>query len=173
MKDGQLDEQMLLEDLEKIDGYFSGAFTPVERRSPGTTIASSDGRNFEVGETPNGFAPVYGRGQLVACVGTALANGTWSWTIGKVSDLHPFPVGPGHHDRNGDPRSWREDTLLGFLGRAEDAVNPDQDPAASWGGGTTIGGGPRGKDEAGNMSGSQFGPEEMLNLVREFVATLD
>lgn len=70
-----------------------------------------------------GFEALYNDGYKVVCLISEAADGSQRFTIGKVSDLVPYRLGPGN-----DP-----DSLLGRL----NALEP------GWGGGSSIGGSPR------------------------------
>lgn len=70
-----------------------------------------------------GFEALYNDGFKVVCLVAPAADGSQRYTIGKVSDLVPYRLGPGK-----DP-----DSLLGRL----NALEP------GWGGGSSIGGSPR------------------------------
>lgn len=114
-----------------------------------------------------GFDTAYGEGALVAVLYTDAPHGTRMYTVGKRSDLVPFPVGPGARAR--PPQSaadYIEDTLLGRLALAELEGNPEQAHAANWGGATTVGGSPRNPDG----SQSRLTPEQVLEICKSFTS---
>jgi hypothetical protein len=77
------------------------------------------------------FAAVYRSGARGVIVAHELPDGTTEYSVGKASEfVHGFDV----------------PAILAALRAEEARVNPAQDPAHSWGGGTTIGGSPRNAD---------------------------
>ena len=151
-----------------IDQYFAGelkepAARPT-RESKGYAWHPLKGW-AEVSST-SGFAGVYAAGFLAGFLAETQADGTITFTVAKKSDLVSCPVGPSHVDRNGDPSSYRADTVLGSLGLLEIEKNSSQVHKTNWGGGSSIGGGPRNEDK----SGSRLTPEDVLAVFQRFTA---
>jgi len=86
-----------------------------DRRGVPTCIARSDGFGA--------FSPLYDAGHRVVVLVSDAADGSFRYTVGKVSDLVAYPLGPGN----------APDSLLGRLNARE----------PGWGGGSSIGGSPR------------------------------
>ncbi len=97
-----------------------------------------DGGTWQLLQSPAGlgaFAAAYSRGVRAAVVARELGDGTTEYTVGKASEfVSGFDV----------------PAILAALAAAEREVNPAQDPARNWGGGTTIGGSPRNADGSGS-----------------------
>ena len=104
-----------------------------DRRGVKACIARSDGFGA--------FTPLYDAGYRVVALVSDAADGSCRYTVGKVSDLVAYPLGPGN-----DPES-----LLGRLNARE----------PGWGGGSSIGGSPR---LEGGVS-SRLTPEEVWEMM--------
>lgn len=103
------------------------------------------------------FPKLYREGTVkVVSFKRGLPNDTITYTVGKGSEfLSGFPVGPANV----------EGTILHALKTAEKAKNPDQEDAATWGGGSVIGGSPRNKDG----SSSRLTPGEVFYIVESLI----
>ena len=97
------------------------------------------------------FVDIYASGCFAGVVAKELA-GTWEYQVGKASE---FVAG------------FDVPALLAALRAAELAVNPAQDPAYSWGGGSTIGGSPRNPDG----TGSRLKPDEVYRVCCQVIAS--
>lgn len=104
-----------------------------DRRGVKACIASSDGFGA--------FAPLYQAGYRVVVLVADAADGSFRYTVGKLSDLVAYPLGPGND----------ADSLLGRLNARE----------PGWGGGSSIGGSPR---LDGGVS-SRLTPEEVWEMM--------
>ncbi|MFA5945578.1 MAG: hypothetical protein WC802_01550 [Patescibacteria group bacterium] len=155
--------EMLAGFLAKVSAYADGAWQAPparpERKSDGFGWNPKAGWYAITGVT--GFDQAYEGGALVAVLYTDAPNGTKMYTVGKRSDLVPFPVGPGSKVRPATSATdFLNDTLLGRLALAELEVNPEQSLAGNWGGATTVGGSPRNPDG----SQSRLTPEQILKI---------
>jgi len=104
-----------------------------DRRGVQACIARSDGFGA--------FAPLYDAGHRVVVLVSDAADGSYRYTVGKVSDLVAYPLGPGN----------AKESLLGRLNARE----------PGWGGGSSIGGSPR---LEGGVS-SRLTPEEIWKMM--------
>lgn len=120
-----LDDEEEEPDIEMIDYG--------DRRGVKACIARSDGFGA--------FSPLYDAGYRVVVLVSDAADGSLRYTVGKVSDLVSYPLGPGND----------ADSLLGRLNARE----------PGWGGGSSIGGSPR---LDGGVS-SRLTPEEVWEMM--------
>lgn len=104
-----------------------------DRQGVKACIARSDGFGA--------FAPLYDAGHRVVVLVADAADGSFRYTVGKVSDLVAYPLGPGN----------APDSLLGRLNARE----------PGWGGGSSIGGSPR---LEGGVS-SRLTPEQIWEMM--------
>lgn len=153
--------------LEILDTWWEGGkLPPVPKQPPGRAFGwTPQGGWVDLGaEALEDFAALYDRGFTAAVMYNEAQEGTLLYTVAKRSDFVSLPIGPGHVNRQSDPASYRQDTILGQLALAEIAKNPGQAHATNWGGGTTIGGSCR---NPGNV-GSRLTPAEVLKICRKF-----
>lgn len=157
---------MLAGMLAKVTAYVAGEFNPATVR--GEELSQGYGWNPQRGwfpvETREGFAGFYGAGAVLGFLHQPAANGTRAYTVAKASDLVAADLGPGSKARPVTSVDQFEDTVLGALGRAEQAANPSQSLAHTWGGGSSIGGSPRNADG----SSSRLTPEDVLAVFQRF-----
>ncbi len=136
--------------LERLNRYVFEEATLVEATAPRTfeVLYHNHSHAFVVARSDDFiFDLLYAQGHRRAVACQQLRDGTWRYTVAKQSEfVVDFPVGPGD-----DPTS-----LLGRLNARE----------PGWGGGSTIGGGPRNADG----SGSRLEPHEVALII---AATLD
>ena len=116
------------QDPPQIERLFEG-----KRGGVNAIIAKSEGFG--------GFMPLYQDGFRVVVLVSDAADGSQRYTIGKLSDLVAYPLGPGNDT----------DSLLGRLNARE----------PGWGGGSSIGGSPR---LEGGVS-SRLSPEDVWELM--------
>jgi len=164
--------ELLVEKVQLLEKWFLGTFKikpadPVPDEGAEAIGWTPNGGWSETFNSVNGFNDVYDRGYSAGITWKPVADGTWLYTVAKRSDFVQLAIGPGHVDRNKDPSDYRTDTILGVLGMNELLVNPNQDPATSWGGGSNIGGSPRNKGPNGDM-GSRLTPQDVIRIVRSF-----
>lgn len=110
--------EMLEQFLLQLDRWFENGEVPAsreERKAPAFGL-TSDGELRDLGEVAD-FREVYGAGCVVGVVAVPGPEGTFGYTIGKVSDFVSYD-------------------LQGFLARCNELES-------GWGGGSTIGGAPR------------------------------
>ncbi|MFH2062536.1 MAG: hypothetical protein ABIJ46_00070 [bacterium] len=117
-------------------------------------------------ESSTAFDGFYRAGFVLGFLYQEARGGGLNYTVAKASDLVAAPLGPGSKARPVTSVEQFEETILGELGRAEQTKNPSQDLSRTWGGGTSIGGGPRNEDD----SSSCLTPEEVLGVFQRFVA---
>jgi hypothetical protein len=145
---GTADLSDLLETcLSRIDSLLAGVPGSVAPTASAYNVTHR-GRSFVMAtSTEAAFERLYSDGHKRAIVYQALPDGSYKYTIGKLSDLvAEFPVGPAS----------KEGTILNALRRREDG----------WGGGSTIGGSPRNADG----SSSRLSPDEVFQIVEATVA---
>lgn len=116
-------------------------------------------------ETETGFDGFYRQGFVLGFLYQEAPNDTCMYTVAKASDLVAAKLGPGSKARPVTSVEQFEDTILGELGRQEQAKNPAQSLAHTWGGGTSIGGSPRNADG----TASRLTPEEVLAVFKKYV----
>ncbi len=165
--------EMLQVFLQKISAFVEGELeAPAKQvKEPSKGLGWSPKTGWVEIETTDGFASAYGQGFLAAVLFVPASEGTTTYTVGKRSDFVSFPVGPSHVDRNGDPSSYRKDTLLGALGLAELEANPQQSHKDNWGGASTVGGSPRiTVDRNGTKAqlASKLTPEQVFQICKRF-----
>lgn len=108
---------------------------PKNRGSAARVIHQGDGWQMVDGDWQLGLAAIYESGHMAGVAHASLEDGTHGYTIGKASEF----VG-----------GFDVPKILTHLAEAELAFNPAQDPAFTWGGGSTIGGSPRNADGSGS-----------------------
>ena len=151
--------------LERLDlwGCFGDCVAPADEPSKKTSkktaaaVASlekkADGGPWAVyvGDDIHSFDAVYRRGKRAGVIGHRLRDGTWIYHIAKQSEfIDGFDV----------------PAILNALREAEQAANPDQDDAHTWGGSTTVGGSPRNPDG----SGSCLAPDAVFDVIQQAIA---
>lgn len=155
--------EMLQEMLQVIDTWRRGDLDPREeepRRSEGYALI---GRQWLSVSSMDGFRTLYARGYVAAALYEELADGSRLWTVGKKSDMVQLPLGPG----DAPARTGQfTDTILGALARIE-CEKHGISPKETWGGGTSIGGGPR-LERNGIKSGSFLSPEEIRQILQQY-----
>jgi hypothetical protein len=120
-----------------------------------------------LGRDSDDFGPVYRAGFVMGFLHSPAASDTTRYIVAKGSDLVAGNLGPGSAKR---PMTGPEDALesiLGALALAEFAKNPDQSWAATWGGGSSIGGSPRNAVPEGE-AGSVLTSDEVLAVFKRF-----
>ena len=162
------DDALLQKLIGLLDQWWAGTIVYPKGRPPmaGKAFGWSPllpGGWVDFGDTADGFGPLYAEGYTAGVVYSPAVGGGWTYTVGKRSDFVQVPVGPSHRDRDADPASYRDDTLLGALGLLERELNSAQDHKTNWGGGSTIGGGPRNPGQVGSC----IEPQRVLQLLRE------
>lgn len=159
-------EQMLWDKLHLVDAYFTGEWTTPDEQpeKPAKGYGWSARTGWRLVETTTGFDGFYRDGYVLGFLYEEAADGTMLYTVAKASDLVACPIGPGSIVRPVTDEGQFTMTVLGTLGWTEQAKNPAQVLAATWGGGTSIGGGPR---NPGGV-GSCLTPEEVLDVFRVF-----
>lgn len=153
--------EMLNGYLAVLDKWFETGEEPAPQPPrPGRGFALKATGNWEPVQTPDGFGPLYEQDYLAAALVTPANQASYTWVIGKRSDLVPLPIGPadGSKDRSGDYLP----TLLGELARAEETKGVSSKD--NWGGGTSIGGSPR---LPGGV-GSKLSEAEVLDILNKF-----
>lgn len=161
-------EEMVGECLAVLDKWYDGSLmTPPARKSAGKAFGWKAGEGWQdLGEVEDGFNDLYGAGFTAGIVYSPAQAGTMLYTVGRRSDFVPVQTGPSHVNRQTDPASYRQDTLLGQLALAEIEKNPGQDHNTNWGGSSTVGGSCR---NPGNV-GSVLTPAEVLEICKRFGA---
>jgi hypothetical protein len=157
--------------LSMVDGYLDGTLEkPAERSAFKSPPGKGFGWFFKTGwqpvESETGFDSLYATGFCIGFLYQEGRGGTKQYTVAKKSDLMPGDLGPGSLVRPvTDVSQFDTKTILGALAVAEQEKNPQQDLAAQWGGGSSIGGSPRNKDG----SYSVLTPDEVLKVFQRFV----
>lgn len=146
--------------LERLDRWWlAGALADDERfLAPPTTPDPPleqlhRGAGWVLARTQAGssaFPTLYRSGIRAAVVARPLHDGTTEYSVGKASEF---------------VASFDVPHLLTALAKAEQARNPQQDPARTWGGGSTIGGSPRNADG----SSSRLAWQEVVTVVEGVV----
>lgn len=113
-----------------LDGDLPIAATPVE---PVEIIYSNEEAKMVMAKCSGfgGFTTLYRQGYTVVVLTSDAPEGTHRYTVGKLSDLVPYALGP------------TGEGLLGRLQKAEEKAHPE---TGGWGGGSSIGGSPRNSD---------------------------
>lgn len=157
---------MLMEYISKVDAWVNGtdqvSETRREEKSSGWGWSARTG--WRPVSTETGFDGFYKQGFVLGFLSQEAPNETRMYTVAKASDLVAAPLGPGSKKRPASSVDDFEDTILGALARAEQAKNPEQSLAHTWGGGSSIGGSPRNPDG----SSSRLEPEEVLKVFKRF-----
>ena len=157
--------EMLEGFLLLLDRFAAGEWTapPVKEGPP----SKGFGWNVRDGWVPLevvGFDGFYSAGAVLGFLYEKNLDGTYSYTVAKASDLVAADLGPGSKVRPMAGPDDCEPTVLGALARAEWEKNPNQRWSSTWGGGSSIGGGPRNRDG----SGSCLTPDEVLAVFKPF-----
>lgn len=154
--------------LKLVDTYLDGT-AKLEPESSREEIHSGYGWSARTGwvkvESKDGFTSFYKSGFVLGFLGQPAPHGTTMYTVAKASDLVVAPLGPGSKVRPVTSVEQLEDTILGVLAREEQAFNPEQSLAHTWGGSSSVGGSPRNPDG----SSSRLNPEQVLSVFRRFV----
>lgn len=159
---------MLQRFIDKVTAYVDGEleFKDGVRKDEGKGYGWSARTGWKMIETETGFDGFYKQGFVLGFLYQEAPNDTFMYTVAKASDLVVAPMGPGSNVRPVTSVEQFEDTILGELGRQEQAKNPEQSLAHTWGGGTSVGGSPRNPDG----SSSVLTPKEVLAVFQKFVA---
>lgn len=165
--------EMLREFLQKISMFADDQIEEPREQTleSGHGFAWSPKTGWVAVWAENSFTSVYAQGFLAAVLYVPASEGTTTYKVGKRSDFVQLHVGPSHIDRNGDPGSYRKDTLLGALGLAEIEANPQQSHKDNWGGASTVGGSPRVTiDRSGSkvQLASHLTPEQVFEICKRF-----
>ena len=160
--------EMLERFLYKVTAYIDGELELTDgiRKDEGKGYGWSARTGWQQVETETGFDGFYKKGYVLGFLYQEAQNDTFMYTVAKASDLVAAPMGPGSNARPVTSVEQFENTILGELGRQEQAKNPGQSLAHTWGGGTSIGGSPRNSDG----SASCLTPEDVLAVFKKFVA---
>lgn len=153
--------EMLNGFLSVLDKWFETGEEPAPQPPrPGRGFGLKAVGKWEAVQTPDGFGPLYEAGYLAAALVTPANEASYTWVIGKRSDLVPLAIGPadGSKDRSGEYLP----TILGALARAE--AEKGVSPKDNWGGGTSIGGSPR---LPGGV-GSRLSEAHVLEILNQF-----
>jgi len=167
---GNTEDQTLAkleEFLQVVTDYADGKLEePEAKADPCEGYGWSPKAGWQHFELENGFDEMYESGCLAGFIYAPIGEtGTYFYMVAKRSDLVPVRLGPGSAVRPvADPEQFDKTTLLGSLAVAELTVNPEQSLAATWGGGSSVGGSPRNEDG----SGSKLGPKEVLAIFEAF-----
>jgi hypothetical protein len=166
-KDYKEQSLALLSDLlAKVDQFAAGEWVEptAQQEEPSHGWGWNMREGWKAVEVADGFDGFYRAGWVFGFLYEQNPDGSYAYTVAKASDLVAVDLGPGSKVRPMTDIGQTGPTVLGALARAEQAKNPGQSLAATWGGGTSIGGGPRNADG----SGSCLTPEEVFNVVRVF-----
>src|SRR3989339_485822 len=160
--------EMLEEFVGKVSAFLAGELE-ISERPVREEISRGYGWSARTGwqpvESSTAFDGFYRAGLVLGFLYQEARGGGLMYTVAKASDLVAAPMGPGSKARPVTAVEQFEDTILGELGRAEQAKNPNQDLSRTWGGGTSIGGSPRNEDN----SSSCLTPEQVLAIFQRFV----
>lgn len=159
---------MLQRFIDKVTAYVDGELELKDsvRKDEGKGYGWSARTGWKMIETETGFDGFYKQGFVLGFLYQEAPNDTFMYTVAKASDLVAAPMGPGSNVRPVTSVEQFENTILGELGRQEQAKNPEQSLAHTWGGSTSVGGSPRNPDG----SASRLSPEEVLAIFQKFVA---
>jgi len=154
------DMAMLATFLEKLDAWYAGAEDEPREERAGVGYGLKATGGWVPVKTPDGFGPLYAEGYLAAALVTPANDKSFTWVIGKRSDLVPLAVGPA--DSSKDRSGQYLPTILGTIAQAEHALGVAH--SDNWGGGSSIGGSPR---LPGGV-GSRLSEEAVLAILNRF-----
>ncbi len=152
--------------LATLDAWYEDTLQyPPARQQTGQAFGWKPELGWQnIGEVTDGFNDVYAAGFTAGIVYSPAPNGTVLYTVGRRSDFVPVATGPSHTDRQGDPSSYRPETLLGALGLAEIEANPSQSHRTNWGGASTVGGSCRNEGNVGSVQT----PAQVFEICKKF-----
>lgn len=159
---------MLERFLQTVTDYLGGKLELPERddKDEARGYGWSARTGWQAVESQTGFDGFYKAGYVLGFLHQPAPGDTLMYTVAKASDLVAAPLGPGSKARPVTSVEQFEGTILGELGRAEQAKNPAQSLAHTWGGGTSVGGSPRNADG----TASRLTPEEVLAAFKKYVS---
>ena len=135
--------ELILSVYERIDLYTEGKAQKIEVDARYEKVGGGEGWILAKEIGPYARAQLYQQGVQALITFRDNQDGTYTYSIGKISDFIKFPI----------------PELYNVLNQAENLT----DPSNQWGGSTIIGGSPR-------RSGSKLKPEELENIVNDYLS---
>ena len=135
--------ELILSVYERIDLYTEGKAQKIEVDARYEKVGGGEGWILAKEIGPYARAQLYQEGVQALITFRDNQDGTYTYSIGKISDFIKFPI----------------PELYNVLNQAENLT----DPSNQWGGSTIIGGSPR-------RSGSKLKPEELENIVNDYLS---
>ena len=135
--------ELILSVYERIDQYTEGKAQKIEVDARYEKVGGGEGWILAKEIGPYARAQLYQEGVQALITFRDNHDGTYTYSIGKISDFIKFPI----------------PELYNVLNQAENLT----DPSNQWGGSTIIGGSPR-------RSGSKLKPEELENIVNDYLS---